>query len=296
MLKIQNVILSLGILTISIFIGLFSTDRLQWKTAFGLPDVVNIVVALLTFGAVYISYKASKSAERSAALSEVQTNLLANQYEYELSPALVPFGNEFVQDSKSIIYHSFNSKLPEHTLTHGTMTYSLKNVGKGAAYYLSVWIEIDNLGDIYEKDVTYTDVDDSPFNHYEMVYSLSEDGEETLDIRDSERESSSLLINYPQRIEIIEPGETIELLIPNHVQTIILDSSGRHFERNEPMPAYTFHCVYKSILQIQSEEYSKIEYDFFTSSFSKNFDPKFQKGKFKLKTEFSPKIIESIET
>ncbi|MCC9624754.1 hypothetical protein LPB41_23980 [Thalassospira sp. MA62] len=292
MLKLQNILLSFGILVSTIFIALFATNTLKWKTELGLPDVVNILVAILTFGAVYISYRASKSAERSASFSEEQTILLAKQFEYELSPALVPFGNEYTKESNFILNHHFHPKLKEHYSKYGTMTFSLKNVGKGAAYYLCTWIEVNNIDFCYENDVTYTNKDNenTPFSSYSITY--NSDGAKKISISEftTMRQANYSLTNDPQYHEIIESGQTLEILVPTLVQTLIFDSISRDFGVDKPKPTFTFYCIYKNIKQIETDELSKITYNFSLSEIIMDYreiDP----AEFKLKTLFTPKIF-----
>lgn len=293
---------------ICISIGLFATNSLQWKNEFGLPDLTNLLVAVLTFGTVYISYKAAKSAERSAALSEYQTVLLSSQHEYEISPILVPLGNEYVKESDSILHHYFiGGDTGQSSSNDGTMTYSIRNMGKGAAYYLKVWIEISNLNHSFENRNIYENNENSPFNPYTISYSTNENGEEILKVEDFHTDNTpsqsfnSILRTHHKNIEVIEPGETIELFVPVNIQTIILDAIRRDFftPSNQGLDnksqtkkiIFTLHCTYKNVMQIETDETSEIVYEFLNkdTNIKMTFTPEYSTT-FNLKTGFVPKI------
>ncbi|QUE85295.1 hypothetical protein [Exiguobacterium alkaliphilum] len=124
---------------------------IDWNPSFGITDLVGIVAAGLTLCAVFISSKAAKSAEQSSQAAkeatkhtEEQTKLLKEQYEYSLTPKLLPDTLTIHQDPITV------TRFGESPL-YGDVKLKVKNVGKGNAYYIRAWIELDDVDKLIAK-------------------------------------------------------------------------------------------------------------------------------------------------
>ncbi|STO08083.1 hypothetical protein [Exiguobacterium aurantiacum] len=118
---------------------------IDWNPSFGITDLVGIAAAGLTLHAVFISSRAAKSAEQSSQAAkeatkhaEEQTKLLKEQYEYSLTPKLLPDTLTIHQDPITV------TGFGESPL-YGDLNLKVKNVGKGNAYYIRTWIELDDV-------------------------------------------------------------------------------------------------------------------------------------------------------
>lgn len=127
-----------------LLILLIKFDFLKWNAEFKLADFVGIIAALLTLWAIYISSKAAKSAQVSAEIArdaafhtEQQTILLKEQFTLSISPKLIPSLIKIDKDHFSITDFGDSKFL-------GDLVVTIKNVGKGNAYYIQSWIELEN--------------------------------------------------------------------------------------------------------------------------------------------------------
>lgn len=160
-----------------LLIFLIKFDFLKWNAEFKLADFVGIIVALLTLWAIYISSKAAKSAQVSAEIArdaafhtEQQTILLKEQYERSISPKLIPSTIQINRDFLSITDFGDSS-------FGDNISVSVKNVGKGNAYYIHTWIELDEVNRFLDGNITSGFGDDGALGtfHYSLKFQYGND-------------------------------------------------------------------------------------------------------------------------
>ncbi|MDL5377131.1 hypothetical protein ACNOIU_07110 [Exiguobacterium mexicanum] len=134
---------------------LMDVQFFKWNGDFGWSDLISAIAAILTLIAVFISAKASKSAQKSAEISSAaalladeQTKLMREELEYNQLPTVLPIQTHAKLNLQSITSYS-KEDLNPYT---GTIHFSLVNIGQGNAYNINSWFNLEDKDFLFEHN------------------------------------------------------------------------------------------------------------------------------------------------
>ena len=219
---------------------------------FGL--VLDSIVALLTLGTVFVSYKAAKSAETSAMNaekaikhSEDQTNLMISDYKRNTTPRLIPSSVHYSFGSISIL-SDMNRKSANIDNDLGTIQIKVKNLGKGSAYYIDSYIELDEMDSFLKSNYMKKSHPSSWFFPYNLEFSQTSN-EKTLFVHEKKENSKGTQKSSKFKIDLptiphtyLVPDEEFSFHIPAYIQALLLDTM---IEKNSNNSSFDFTLVFK---------------------------------------------------
>lgn len=245
-----------SVVLVIIFLGSFGL--INWKKDFGVADVINITLALLTFTAVKYT--------RIAAESSKQANTLSKQaLEYTHKPKLMPLDTSiFLPISK--INEEIGSR---HVLNEfrSELKLILTNVYEGNAYNVSAWMSVneESLENLELKETSklyqnffseeYRIFFPKSFNDSEMKVSM-------LTIQHGVEDSLDFDHFYIDReshdsIPLLKAGEDTNIYVPSYVSVILhhLVYNPNLIEKFQPTKSIKLHIKYKTNDELDSDNY-----------------------------------------
>lgn len=251
---------------------------LKWNSEFKVADLVGIIAAILTLWAIYISSQAAKSAQISAEIArdatshtEQQTLLLKEQFERSINPKLIPslikinrnflsiteFGDSIFDDDTSVM---------------------IKNVGKGNAYYISSWIELNDVDRYLDLNLKTSYMGMMGAFKYDLEFIKANKYEESkISIRQFRENSEGLkrttnksfYINHPTIPHpSLNESESIDFPIPKYVLALFgnIICNGPYIkgipeDNGKRIYKFTLYIRYQTDTQLQTSSYSISKFD-----------------------------------
>ncbi|AYP68456.1 hypothetical protein EalM137_00006 [Exiguobacterium phage vB_EalM-137] len=247
---------------------------IDWNPSLGITDLVGIAAAGLTLRAVFISSRAAKSAEQSSQAAkeatkhtEEQTKLLKEQYEYSLTPKLLPDTLTIQQDPITV------TRFGESTL-YGDVKLKIKNVGKGNAYYIRAWIELDGV------DKMIANKENLSFSHsvfdtytYKMDFiPEDENGTQRLRVGESRTEGSNPIFSKWRHFDIVHittpwvalnEYEDYNFPIYAYIQALLLHCLLQGKQSNDYK--FSLYITYKTEAQLGANDETRTKFDVYFS-------------------------------
>lgn len=234
--------------------------------------MIDSIIAALTFGTVYVSYRAARSAERSAKIAEQvvehtekQTRALLAEHNRNVNPKLLPLGIEINSQIKSIrnnlLYHYLELKDDDML----DLSYEIKNVGLGNAYYIESWMEVDNLSDV-RKDLV-------PRDNYNISgilepYILILENDKLI-VREKQDKFTSrsvyTLKNGAVPYDSLQGQEIYKIYLTPFIRTLLIDKLisrlGKPGSENKTDYIISLYIRFKTDAQLETNLYSESKYE-----------------------------------
>lgn len=283
---------------------------LKWNSEFKVADLVGILAAILTLWAIYISSQAAKSAQISAEIArdatfhtEQQTILLKEQYERSISPKLIPSLIRINRNYLSITDF-------KDSILGDDLSVSIKNVGKGNAYYIHSWIELEEIERFLDSNLkinysngliggieySITFMNGSVYENPRIfVKQIRRYGDDQSRVSNKTFYIEHLTLPHPS----LNENESMDFSIPDYVQVLFGDIifNGPHI-KNLPKEIedlsykFTLYIKYQTDLQLGTNTHSVSKFNLILNNIKSTSG---SQERMSMTAGFMPKGIEIIE-
>lgn len=206
-------------------------------------DWISSVVAILTLGTVVFSAFSARSAAKSAAIAEKSTDYVLKQtktmlktFYYEITPLIVPRNSEIYSNNR-LITRRLDSKDSLSNMDSSDIPILIRNVGKGNAFFIQPWVQLDNLNELLGNDK----INDEKVHPFLEPYFLSiskKDNEDVshLNVRQNNSDSyynlSYRITNTTTTLDSLQNQGSYKFYIPPYIQILMLDEAATLGERH----------------------------------------------------------------